>query len=169
MTEQRTKAQVTKKKTKKLQDNTHPLSPLPHSVICYKSTPPPSPSPHLSHPPIICNNNIMDIQFLVQMRQSDKCVSVRNDEIFKWHLGSGAGLWVSILCLLQDTCHIYWFHLPEQLTRKKAKNPEIRFNSHLTRKKLKCGSENLFVSPKRDMALQKQLGVGSPGTQAVYF
>ena len=31
------------------------------------------------------------------------------------------------------------------------------------------GSENLFVSSKRDIALQKQLGCGSPGTQAVYF
>ena len=30
-------------------------------------------------------------------------------------------------------------------------------------------SEYLFVSSKRDNTLQKQLGVGPPGTQAVYF
>ena len=43
----------------------------------------------LSHPPIIPNNT-MDRGFLVQMRQSNKCGSVRNDEIFNLHLGSGA-------------------------------------------------------------------------------
>ena len=32
----------------------------------------------------------MDIEFLVQMRQSNKCGSVRNGEIFNLHLGSGA-------------------------------------------------------------------------------
>ena len=42
----------------------------------------------------------MDTEFQVQMRQSDKCGSVRNDEILNLHLGSGAGLWVSIPCLL---------------------------------------------------------------------
>ena len=31
----------------------------------------------------------MDIEFLVQMRQSDKCGGVRNDDIFNLHLGSG--------------------------------------------------------------------------------
>ena len=31
----------------------------------------------------------MDTEFLVQMRQFDKCGSVRNDEIFNLHLGSG--------------------------------------------------------------------------------
>ena len=46
--------------------------------------------PHPSHPPIICNNNTMGMAFLVQMRQSDKCRSVRNDEIINLHLGSGA-------------------------------------------------------------------------------
>ena len=74
--------------------------------------------PHLSHPPIIHNNNAMDTEFVVQMRQSNKCGSVRNDEIFNLHLGSGAGPWVSIPCLLQDTSHIYWFHPPKQIARK---------------------------------------------------
>ena len=64
-----------KKKKQKLQDNTHQLSPSP--TPCYKST-----TTHLTHPPIICNNNTMDIEFLVQMRQSDKCGSVRNDDVF---------------------------------------------------------------------------------------
>ena len=31
------------------------------------------------------------------------------------------------------------------------------------------GSENLYVSSKRDITLPKQLGVGSSGTQALYF
>ena len=97
---------------KKLWDNTHPLSPHPHQDM----NQPPS---HLSHPPIIHTNNTMDTEFLVQMRQSSQCGSVRNDEIFTLHLGSGAGPWLSITCLLQDSSHIYWFHLPKQLTRKK--------------------------------------------------
>ena len=60
MREQRTKAQVKKNKTKNKSRN-------------YKIT----------HPPIICNNNTINIEFLVQMRLSDKCGSVRNDDIFK--------------------------------------------------------------------------------------
>ena len=51
------------------------------------------------------------------MRKSNNWESVRNDEIFKSHLGSGAGPWVSIHWLLQDTSHIHWFHPPKQLTR----------------------------------------------------
>ena len=47
--------------------------------------PPPIPSP------IIHNNNTMDTEFQVQTRQSNKCGSVRNDEIFNLQLGSGAG------------------------------------------------------------------------------
>ena len=82
----------------------------------YEST-----TPHLSHAPIIQNNNTMDTEFQVQMRQSNKCGSVKNDEIFNLHLGSGAGPWVSIPCLLQDTSHIYWFHPPKQLITKKQR------------------------------------------------
>ena len=41
--------------------------------------------------PIIYNNNTMDTEFLAQMRQSNKCGSVTNDQIFNLHLGSGAG------------------------------------------------------------------------------
>ena len=55
-----------------------------------------SPHSHLNDPPaipspIICNNNTMDMVFLVQMKQSYKCGSVWNDKIIKLHLGSGAG------------------------------------------------------------------------------
>ena len=70
----------------------------------------------------------MDIEFLVLMRQSNKCGSVRNDEIFNLHVGSGVGPWVSIPCLMQDTSHIYWFHSPKQLTRKLR--IEIQFQSN---------------------------------------
>ena len=52
---------------------------------------PPPPLPHLSHSPIICNNNAMGMAFLVQMRQSNKCGSVSRDEIINLHLGSGIG------------------------------------------------------------------------------
>ena len=106
----------------------HPLPPVrhqPHLVIPSAQTIcPPTHTliwinhPHLSHPPIIHHSNTMDTEFSVQMRQSNKCGSVRNDEIFNLHLGSGAGPWVSIPCLLQDTSHIYWFHPPNQIARK---------------------------------------------------
>ena len=92
---------------KKKRDNTHPLFPHPLPDM----NQPPS-------PPIIHNNNTMDTEFLVEMRQCNKCWSVRNDDIFNLHLGSGAGPWVSIPCFLQYTSHIYWFHPPKQLTRK---------------------------------------------------
>ena len=108
------------KKTNKLWNNTHPLSPHPPLVApptpWYEST-----TPHLSLSLIIHNNNTMNTQLLVQMRQSNKCGSVRNDEIFNLHLGSGASPWVSIPCLLQDTSHIDWFHPPKQLARKKQR------------------------------------------------
>ena len=70
----------------------------------------------------------MDMAFLVQMRQSNKCGSVRNDEIINLHLGSGAGPWVSIPYLLQDTSHICWFHPPKTINQEKTKNPEMRSN-----------------------------------------
>ena len=92
--------------------------PSTHTLIWINRPPPPI---NLCHLPIIHNNNTMDTEFLVQMRQSNKCGNVRNDEIFNLHLGSGAGSWVSIPCLLQDTSHIYWFHPPKQLTRKKQR------------------------------------------------
>ena len=74
MREQKTKAHVKKN---------YEIIPTP----LYESTPP-------SHiypiPPIIHNNNTIDTGFLVQMRQSTKCGSVKNDEIFNLYLGSGA-------------------------------------------------------------------------------
>ena len=45
----------------------------------------------MNQPSPIIHNNTMDTEFLVQIRQSNKCGSVRNDEIFNLHLGSGAG------------------------------------------------------------------------------
>ena len=86
-------------------------------------------TPHLSHPCILCNNIPMDMTFLVQVRQSNKCGSVRNDEIISLHLGSGLAPWVSIPCLLQDTSQIYWFHPPKQLTRKKQRTQKWDWNN----------------------------------------
>ena len=112
-TSEKKQQQKTKTKTKTKTTRQY-LSPVCPPTPCYTWT-----TPYLSHPSIICNN-LMGIEFLVQMKQSDKCGSVRND-IFNLHLGSGAGPWASIPCLLQDTSHIYWFHPPKQLTRKKQK------------------------------------------------
>ena len=110
ITEQKTKAWVIKKNS-----NYEIIpSPFPPPILWYRST-----IPHLSIPTIIYNNNTMDLEFLVKMRQYNKCESVSNDEISSWHLGSGAGPW--ILCHLQDTSHIYWFHPPNQLTCKKQR------------------------------------------------
>ena len=61
-------------------------TPCPAPTPYYKST-----TPHLFHPPSICNDNTMDMAFLVKLKQSNKCGSVRNDEIINLHLGSGAG------------------------------------------------------------------------------
>ena len=73
MIEQKTKAQVKQNTKTKSTRYTHPLSLLPHPVI--------------NQPPLtICKNNTMNIEFLVQMRQYDKCGSVRNDDIFNLHL-----------------------------------------------------------------------------------
>ena len=100
-------------KKSKLWDNTYPLSAHPH--------PDESTTPNLCHPTIIHKKNTMDTEFLVQMRQSNKCGSVRNHEIFNLHFGSGEGPGVSIPCLLQDTSHIYWFHPPQTVNQKKGK------------------------------------------------
>ena len=84
--------------------------------------PPPTPWYKTTTPtylPIFYNNNTMGIEFLVQMKKSNKCGSVRNGEIFNLHLRSDPSPWVSIPCLLQDVSHIYWFHPPKPLTRKK--------------------------------------------------
>ena len=75
---------TSERKTKeKLQCKTP--TPCPPPTPCYNST-----TLDLPHPPTICNYNTMDIEFLVQMRQFDECGSVRNDEIFSLHPGSGA-------------------------------------------------------------------------------
>ena len=44
------------------------------------------PPPNLCHPSIIHNNSTMDTEFVVEMGQSNKCGSVRKDEIFNLHL-----------------------------------------------------------------------------------
>ena len=69
--------------------------------------------------------------FLAQMRQCNGCGSVRNDEIFNLHLGSGAGPWVRIPRILLHSRHIHWLHLPKQWTKKKQKNPQKISNSQL--------------------------------------
>ena len=83
--------------------------------------------PQPSHSPIICTNtNTMIMISLARMRQSNGYGSVRNEDIFKLHLGSGAGPSISIPCLLQYTSHI---HPPKQTSKKKQKILKKRSNS----------------------------------------
>ena len=79
MREQNTKAQEKGKNYKMI-----PTPCPPTQTLIYIN------HPHLSYPSIICNNNTMTMAFLVQMRQTNKSGSVRNDENHL-HLGSGAG------------------------------------------------------------------------------
>ena len=102
----------TEQKIEKKYD-THPLSPTQTLTYMKKK-------PHTSHPPITWSNMFMIS--LVQMRQCNECRSLRNDIIFNLYLGSGAGPWVSIPCLLQDTNHIHWLYPPKILFKKKQKN-----------------------------------------------
>ena len=81
MREQNTKVQE-KNKNHKMMPTHCPPPPTPK----YKTT-----TPNLSIPPSICNNNTMDMAFLLKMRQSNKCGNVRNYKIINLHLGSGAG------------------------------------------------------------------------------
>ena len=66
-----------------------PESPYPHLNISQ----PPTTHPLSSIPstPSTFNNHIMNVTFLVQLKTSNKCWNVRNDEIINLHLGSGAG------------------------------------------------------------------------------
>ena len=77
-------------------------TPVPPPTSNINAPPPP---PQSSHPPIICSNNAMIMISLAQMRHSNGCGSVRNDEIYNLHLGYGAGPLVRIPCSLQDTSH----------------------------------------------------------------
>ena len=122
---ERPKEKSTNKKKNKQTERWYP--PLPsHPLPDINQPPPPFSSP------IIHNDITIDTEFLVQMRQSNKFGSVSNDEIFNLQVRSGAGPWVIIPCLLQDTSHIYRFHPPKQLTRKKQRIQK----SDLTLKKL---------------------------------
>ena len=73
---ERLKDKSTNKKKKIQTKREYPL-PVPPPTPWYEST-----TPHLSRLPIIHNNNTMGTEFLVHIRQSNKCGSVRNGEIF---------------------------------------------------------------------------------------
>ena len=81
MRKQNTKAQEKNKNYKMIPTPCAPPTPS------YKSTPPP---PIYPIPSIICNNNTMGMPFLIRIRQSNKCGSVKNDHLFNVQLGFGA-------------------------------------------------------------------------------
>ena len=70
----------------------------------------------------------MDMAFLVQMRHSNKCGSVRNDEIINLHVGSGAGPRVSIPCSCK-TPATFIDSIGTNNQPGKKQNPEMRSNS----------------------------------------
>ena len=59
----------------------HPYPNINEAPTPLPTTPPPPPTP------IICNNSTMIMASLAQMRESNGCGSVRNDDIFNLHLG----------------------------------------------------------------------------------
>ena len=97
-------------------------SPHPHPNI---NQPPPPPIPSTS----ICNDNTMDMAFLVKLRQSNKCGSVRNDEIINLHLGSGAALESASPASCKTPATSIDSICPNNQPGKKTKNPEMRSNS----------------------------------------
>ena len=102
------------KTEQKIEKVWHPTPSPPAQTLTSINQPPNFPSP------ITGSNNTMIMISLPQMRQCNGCGSVRN-VIFNLHLGSGADPWVSILCLLQETSHIHWLHLPKQSPKRKQK------------------------------------------------
>ena len=91
------------------------------------------PRPNLSIPPslgVTVQYNIVTMISLVQMEQCNGCGSVTDDVIFNSHFRSGAGPWVSIPCLLQNTSHSHWLYPPKQSFRKKQKIVKKRSTSH---------------------------------------
>ena len=65
----------------------------------------------------------MDTEFLVQIRQSNKCANVKNDEIFNLHFQS-----VRALESARHQPHLL-IRSAQAISQKKAKNPHMRFNS----------------------------------------
>ena len=81
--------------------------------------------PCLSHPHTIHNNNTMDTQFLVQMRQSNKCGSIRNNEIFNLHLGSDSCIknWTVLLVVLKKFVSVIYLILKRSIENCFCREP----------------------------------------------
>ena len=77
-----TKTEKQNKKQKNYATHPYPTHPNP-SII--------EPTPNLPIPPIICSDNTMIMISQAEIRQSNGYGTVRNDDIFNLHLGSGAG------------------------------------------------------------------------------
>ena len=70
----------------------------------------------------------MEKEFLAQMRRSSKCGSIKIYEIFNLNLGSCADPWLTVSCILLDKSDLLILSA-KLISQKKAKNPEIKFNS----------------------------------------
>ena len=66
----------------------------------------------------------MDMAFLVQMRESNKCGSVRSDEKVNLHLGSGA----TLESAFPASCKTPVKFIESIHPNNQPKNPEMRFN-----------------------------------------
>ena len=117
MRDKKTKAQIKK-----------PMRWYPPPVL------PPTPwsestTPCLSHSPIVHNNNTMDSEFLVQRRQSNKCGKCKE----WWNIQLTLGIWCRLLSQHPLPPGRHQPHLliisAKAINPKKAKNPELRFNS----------------------------------------
>ena len=97
----------------------------------------------------------MDTEFLVQMRQSNKCGSVRNDEIFNLHLGSGAGPSVAITAAAEKTLGI-------KLKQKPCVNKKII---------LKCQAATRFIKIQKtnDKPLYEKKQINRKNTRSCKY
>ena len=69
----------------------------------------------------------MDTEFMVEMREFNKCRGVITDEIFNLPVGFGARTSVSIPCLVHGNQPNLLIPFINTLNKKKAKNEEMRF------------------------------------------
>ena len=94
------------------------------------------------------------------------------DKMCSWRGFQPSYAWTIFATLLHEMGFREPTKANDQLTRQNEFSfTKIKLMYCLTRKALKCNycSEHLCVSSNRVITLQKQLSVGSPGTQVLHF